>query len=63
MNIPNFASRHHAMRASCWALVSVAEQKVTLNAVAARMHDSNLEFMVVIYQNGGLNASVNMAMF
>jgi hypothetical protein len=57
----NFASRHHAMRASCWALVSVAEQKVAPNAVAARMTASNLEFMGFICQNGEPNASAKQA--
>jgi hypothetical protein len=50
------------MRASCWALVSSAEQKVALNAVAARMTASNLEFMGFICQNGGPNASVKLAL-
>jgi hypothetical protein len=57
MNMPNFASRHHAMRASCWGFVSSAEQKVALNAVATRTHASNLDFMILICQNDEPNAS------
>src|SRR5882724_6073781 len=46
MNIPNFASRHHAMRASRCALVSPAEQMVAASASMATVRVKRMDFFI-----------------